>query len=166
MQFQRGTAMKILLVAINAKYIHSNLAVYSLKAYAEQYVLSAEALPCPVEIELGEYTINHSCPKILGDIFEKKPDVVGFSCYIWNMEYVRQLLRDLPKVLPGVNIWLGGPEVSFCAEKFMEEFPYLEGVMRGEGERAFAGLVRCCARGQKRTSGGSFGWKEIGRAHV
>ena len=153
--------MKILLVAINAKYIHSNLAVYSLKAYAEQYVLSAEALPCPVEIELGEYTINHSCPKILGDIFEKKPDVVGFSCYIWNMEYVRQLLRDLPKVLPGVNIWLGGPEVSFCAEKFMEEFPYLEGVMRGEGERAFAGLVRCCARGQKRTSGGSFGWKEI-----
>ena len=99
--------MKILLVAINAKYIHSNLAVYSLKAYAEQYVLSAEALPCPVEIELGEYTINHSCPKILGDIFEKKPDVVGFSCYIWNMEYVRQLLFVRKNLWKSFLIWKG-----------------------------------------------------------
>lgn len=132
--------MKFLLVAINAKYIHSNLGIYSLKAYAQKdWDGNADF---PVEIELGEYTINHSCSKILGSIFEKKPDIVGFSCYIWNMEYVRQLIKDLPKILPGVKIWLGGPEVSYCAEEFMAEFPQVEGIMRGEGEEAFAGLVR------------------------
>ena len=122
--------MKFLLVAINAKYIHSNLAVYSLKAYAQKAVEIQEGFP--VSVELAEYTINHSCQDILGDIFEKKPDVVGFSCYIWNMEYVRQLLEDLPEVLGTVKLWLGGPEASYCAGELMKEFPRLEGVMRGD----------------------------------
>jgi len=132
--------MKFPLVAINAKYIHSNLAVYSLKAYAQKAVEMQEGFP--VSVELAEYTINHSCQDILGDIFEKKPDIVGFSCYIWNMEYVRQLLEDLPEVLGTVKLWLGGPEASYCAGELMKEFPRLEGVMRGEGEEAFAGLVQ------------------------
>lgn len=138
--------MKFLLVAINAKYIHSNLAVYSLKAYAQETVQKEGGLP--VSIVLGEYTINHSCQGILGDIFEKKPDIVGFSCYLWNMEYVRQLVRDLPKVLNGVEIWLGGPEASYCAEELMKEFPFLSGVMRGEGEEAFARLIRYYRQGR------------------
>lgn len=132
--------MKFLLAAINAKYIHSNLGIYSLKAYAQKNGNGKEAFP--VEIALGEYTINHSCSKILSSIFEKKPDIVGFSCYLWNMEYVRQIIYDLPKILPQVKIWLGGPEVSYCAEELMAEFPQLEGIMRGEGEEAFAGLIR------------------------
>lgn len=146
--------MKFLLAAINAKYIHSNLGIYSLKAYAQKD--RAQDAAFPVEIELGEYTINHSCQEILGSIFEKKPDIVGFSCYIWNMEYVRQLIEDLPKVLPQVKIWLGGPEVSYCAEEYMAEFPQLEGIMRGEGEEAFAGLVRYygeCAGRERNDSG-------------
>ena len=111
--------MKFLLVAINAKYIHSNLAVYSLKAYAQKAVEIQEGFP--VSVELAEYTINHSCQDILGDIFEKKPDIVGFSCYIWNMEYVRQLLEDLPEVLGTVKLWLGGPEASYCAGELMKD---------------------------------------------
>ena len=98
--------MKCLLAAINAKYIHSNLGVYSLKAYAEKH------LGQDVEIEIGEYTINHSQEAILADLYRRKPDVAAFSCYIWNIDYVKQLIADLPKVLPGTRICLGGPEVS------------------------------------------------------
>ena len=106
--------MKCLLTAINAKYIHSNLAVYSLKAYADKYLSD----PAPREgenrpvAELGEYTINHQKEDILKDIYKRQPDIVAFSCYIWNMDYVEWLIREIPKVLPGVKLWLGGPEVS------------------------------------------------------
>ena len=108
--------MKCLLAAINAKYIHSNLGVYSLRAYGEKH------LGPGVEIQIGEYTINHSQEAILADIYRRKPDVVGFSCYIWNIDYVKQLLADLPKVLPHVRIWLGGPEASYRAEGLLSQF--------------------------------------------
>ena len=91
--------MKTLLIAINAKYIHSNLAVYSLKASAGQW---------KDEVEIAEYTINHLREDILADIYRRKPDVAAISCYIWNMEYVQSLLKDLKKVLPEVDIWLPG----------------------------------------------------------
>lgn len=102
--------MKTLLIAINAKYIHSNLAVYSLKASAGQW---------KDEVEIAEYTINHLREDILADIYRRKPDVAAISCYIWNMEYVQSLLKDLKKVLPEVDIWLGGPEVSYDCEEVL-----------------------------------------------
>ena len=107
--------MKFLLVGINAKYIHSNPAIYSLKAYAgEEFAQN---------IELAEYTINNRKEEILADIFRRKPDVIGFSCYIWNFGMVQELLLELPKLLPGTDIWLGGPEVSFDGAKLLEEYP-------------------------------------------
>lgn len=149
--------MKILLVAVNAKYIHSNLGIYSLKEYADQtlgeipgkapgmptgeiWQLSPELGKSPVE--LAEYTINQQPDRILADIYRRRPDVIGFSCYIWNIEYVRALAQDLGKVLPGVPIWLGGPEVSYDAPKVLGEILSVTGVMKGEGEETFARLVR------------------------
>lgn len=126
--------MNILLVAVNAKYIHSNLAVYSLKAYAETVVQA--------EIEIAEYTINQYVDDILQEIYARKPDMLAFSCYIWNITVVEQLIRELYKLLPGVPIWVGGPEVSYRAKAMLEQFPQLTGVMRGEGERIFANVVK------------------------
>lgn len=124
--------MKILLVAINAKYIHSNLAVYSLKASAGKY---------KEQVEIAEYTINQQLDELLADIYKKKPDLVAISCYIWNREMVAGLLEELPKILSNVQIWLGGPEVSFDAKAVLEEFPSVRGIMRGEGEQIFSGLI-------------------------
>lgn len=135
--------MKCLLVAINAKYIHSNPGVYSLKAYAEM-AAAAEAGDAPLmQIEIGEYTINNQMERILEDIYQRKPDVVGISCYIWNIVPAMDLVRDLHKVLPDTDIWLGGPEVSFDAPRLLEREKELLGVMKGEGEETFAGLMEC-----------------------
>lgn len=135
--------MKILLVAVNAKYIHSNLGIYSLKAYARQQL---EANPPrtqdPVTIELAEYTINHQLDACLQDLYRRKPDVIGFSCYIWNIESIRSLAADIRKLLPHVPLWLGGPEVSYDARKVLQDMPFITGVMKGEGEETFAQLVR------------------------
>lgn len=125
--------MQFLLTAINAKYIHSNPAIYSLWAYA-----GAELQPF---IGLAEYTINHRTDEILGDLYRRKPDVIGFSCYIWNYGLVCELLREIPKVLPETDIWLGGPEVSFEAEKILARFPMVRGIMAGEGEGTFRDLL-------------------------
>lgn len=128
--------MKILLIAINAKYIHSNLAVYSLRAYAQSRVTDPDT-----EIALAEYTINQQTDDILMDIYRRKPDVLCFSCYIWNISFVRELIRDLVKILPKTAFWAGGPEVSYDAEKFLTEMPEMTGVMVGEGEKTFHDLL-------------------------
>jgi len=121
--------MKFLLVAVNAKYIHSNPAVYSLYSYsAEKY---ADMM------EITEYTINQKKDEILAGIYESKPDAVGFSCYIWNRSIIGELLEDLPKVLPDTDIWLGGPEVSYRAPELLRQYPKVKGVMVGEGEITF-----------------------------
>lgn len=130
--------MKVLLTAINAKYIHSNLGVYCLKAYAEREL---KKRGFSAEIRICEYTINNQMEKILGDLYRKKPDMVAFSCYIWNISYVKSLVKDLKKVLPKVQIWLGGPEVSYDAEKILTELPQAAGVMVGEGEETFQELL-------------------------
>lgn len=132
--------MRYLLAAINAKYIHSNLGIYSLKCYTETY-LDRDLQP-EAEILLGEYTINHQMERILQDIYRKNPEVVGFSCYIWNISYVEMLVRDLKKIRPDVRIWLGGPEVSYDAGKVLQRLPEAELVMMGEGEETFCRLVR------------------------
>ena len=114
--------MKVLLAAINAKYIHSNLGIYSLKTYGEK-MLKEWGLAEQAEISLAEYTINHQMEQILQDIYKRKPDVIGFSCYIWNISYVKVILADIKKVLPDVKIWAGGPEVSYHGEAFLKEEP-------------------------------------------
>ncbi len=124
---------KFLLIAVNAKYIHSNPAIYSLRAYAKeagrQYV------------ELAEYTINQSMQEILADIYRRKPSVIGFSCYIWNWRIIQELLVELPKVLPHSPIYLGGPEVSYDPEVILSQYPWLAGIMIGEGEETFQELL-------------------------
>ena len=161
--------MRYLLAAINAKYIHSNLGIYSLRRYAMERLglgfpaekeavgmeMASEAAGGPdwekikseIQIDLGEYTINHQMDQILQDIYRRKPDVVGFSCYIWNIVYVKELIHDLKKVLPQVRIWLGGPEASYDAVHLMDELPEVELIMQGEGEETFTRLVKACERG-------------------
>ena len=124
--------MKILLAACNAKYIHSNLAVYDLKAYSSDY---------DKEVFLREYTINQPKDEILKDIYGSGADVVCFSCYIWNISFVRELIRDLAKILPETAFWAGGPEVSYDAENFLTEMPEVTGVLVGEGEKTFHDLL-------------------------
>ena len=127
------TIMKILLTAINAKYIHSNLAVYSLRAYAKEY---------EKHIAIGEYTINNRTDYILEQIYKQKPDVLCFSCYIWNIGYVEEIIREFHKICPEVPIWVGGPEVSYEVEAFLKEHPEVTGVLIGEGEETFRQLCR------------------------
>ena len=124
--------MNIFLAAINAKYIHSNLAVYSLRAYARKYI---------EEMEIAEYTINQPADEILMDIYTHRPDILCFSCYLWNISYVEQLIREIPKVLPDTKIWLGGPEVSYNAGEMLEKYPGLTGIICGEGEETFLELM-------------------------
>ena len=128
--------MKVLLTAVNAKYIHSNPAVYSLQkfvtAYAPEYGRN---------VELAEFTINHYADDILQEIYRRRPDVVAFSCYIWNLQMIERVLEDLPRVLPEVQIWAGGPEVSYDAPDFLKKHDCMTGVMMGEGEETFLELM-------------------------
>ncbi len=139
--------MKFLLTAINAKYIHSNPAIYSLRAYA--------GVDLRKHIELAEYTINNYTQDILADIYRRKPDAIGFSCYIWNWNLIQELLRELPKVLPNTDIWLGGPEVTYDGEEILREYPRVSGIMIGEGEETFKELLEAYVQGAAAR------WKEI-----
>lgn len=125
--------MKFLLVAVNAKYIHSNPAVYSLKRFAGEYTDA---------VEIAEYTINNRMEDILEDIYRRKPDAIGFSCYIWNIGMVEKLMGELHKLLPKLPVFLGGPEVTYDADKLLRKYPYLTGIFIGEGEATFAQVVK------------------------
>ena len=120
--------MKILLTAINAKYIHSNLAIYSLRACAGEY---------KSQIELAEFTINNQKDYILEEIYKRKPDILCFSVYIWNLDYVESVAREFKKICPDTPVWVGGPEVSYEVEDFLTSHPEIDGVMIGEGEETF-----------------------------
>lgn len=125
--------MKFLLVAVNAKYIHSNPAVYSLKRFAGEYTDA---------VEIAEYTINNRMEDILEDIYRRKPDAIGFSCYIWNIGMIEKLMGELHKLLPKLPVFLGGPEVTYDADKLLRKYPYLTGIFIGEGEATFAQVVK------------------------
>jgi radical SAM superfamily enzyme YgiQ (UPF0313 family) len=127
-----GVKMKILLTAINAKYIHTNLAVYSLRAYAKKY---------KSQIKIVEFTINNYLEDILQAIYKEKPDILGFSCYIWNIALIEQLCTELRKVLPHTKIWLGGPEVSFDSETRLKTHKHMDGIIIGEGEETWCELL-------------------------
>ena len=124
--------MKTVLVAINAKYIHSNLAVYSLRSYARTF---------GYEPKLLEFTINQQKDQILKGIYEAKQDLLCFSCYIWNLSYAEEIIEDIKKILPKVTIWAGGPEVSYDAPKFLKRHPEVDGIMCAEGEKTLTELI-------------------------
>lgn len=125
--------MKILLTALNAKYIHSNPAIYSIRANAKEY---------RDQIELAEYTINQYAEDILQDIYQRKPQLIAFSCYIWNIRQIRELVRELRKLLPDVPVWLGGPEASYDAKGLLTNYPEVTGILTGEGEESFYELCK------------------------
>ncbi len=130
--------MNILLVGINAKFIHSCLAVHTLARYAwEQYRL---------EVRTAEYTINQLPEKVLGSIYAQRPDLLGFSVYIWNASYIYGLIADLRKILPETKIVLGGPEVSYDPEKALEKGA--DFVLSGEGEESLSQLCRALESGR------------------
>lgn len=133
----------ILLVGVNAKYIHSNLGVYCIKSYAEKRGIT------DAELCMAEYTINQSVEYVMADIYEKQPDMIAFSCYIWNIEFITVLSRELHKVLPDVHIWYGGPEVSFDAFEQLESYPWLKGIMMGEGEETFYEITKLYIDGRE-----------------
>lgn len=140
--------MQFLLTAVNAKYIHSNPAVYSLKAYAGSQLQTY--------IALAQYTINQKTEEILGDLYKRHPDVIGFSCYIWNIDMIQELLWEIPKVLPDTDIWLGGPEVSYDGEILIKKLPMIKGIMVGEGEETFKELLTYyTSKKRKETKGDS-----------
>ena len=138
--------MKLFLAAVNAKYIHSNLAVYSMKAYCRAFA---------DHIELAEYTINQQEDEILKDLYRKKPEILCFSCYIWNISFIKELIRNVKKILPDTVIWAGGPEVSYDAEQFLEEMPEVFGVMCGEGEETFRELTQYYVNLERNTEKGT-----------
>ena len=146
--------MKFLLAAVNAKYIHSNLGIYSLKRYAEEMQerekkrQGEQKKTKDWDIEIGEYTINHQTEEILMDIYRKAPDALGFSCYIWNISCIEGLVKDLKKILPNTEIWLGGPEASYRAEELLKKEPALRGIMAGEGEETFYRLLEQAKGGE------------------
>ena len=131
-EVRRIQILKILLAACNAKYIHSNLAVYNLKSCSGEYSHN---------VVIKEYTINQIQDDILKDIYLEQPDVICFSCYIWNISFVKELVPDLKKILPHVDFWAGGPEVSYDAVEFLKKNPAFFGVMVGEGEETLHELA-------------------------
>jgi anaerobic magnesium-protoporphyrin IX monomethyl ester cyclase len=123
--------MKTVLATLNAKYIHMSLALRYLKAYSER----------EFDIELAEYTIKDPALHVVTDLFQRAPDVIGFSCYIWNIEETIPILRMLKKIRPELRIVLGGPEVSYDTEYWMERIPEVDYIVRGEGEETFHHLL-------------------------
>lgn len=127
-----------LIVAINAKYIHSNLAIYSIRAYCKK---------CGINLDIAEFTINQKTDSMLKEIYKKKPDFIGFSCYIWNIEFVLKLAGEVKRVLPDVTIWFGGPEVSYDAANVIANNDFVDGVMIGEGEITFSRVIKAYEKG-------------------
>ncbi|OEF98199.1 B12-binding domain-containing radical SAM protein [Desulfuribacillus alkaliarsenatis] len=128
---------KVLLVSLNAKYIHSNLAI----RYLENYYLEHAYKKCPIELQKAEYTINQHASDIAANIYEMKADIVGFSCYIWNIEMIFKIVKNLKKVAPNIKIILGGPEVSFDSNNLLLQYPEIDYIICGEGEYAFAEVI-------------------------
>ncbi len=157
---QERKRFKILLVGMNAKYIHSNLGIYSIRAYGLAHGIPEE------QFCLAEYTINQNMSDVLADIYEQKPDLLAFSCYIWNIRQIKELAAELHKVLPQTPIWLGGPEVSFDAATLLEEHDWLTGVMLGEGEETFLEVYQTYCKEKQETEAHSTEMKEIDFAQV
>ena len=147
--------MRVLLVAINAKYVHSNLALRYLRA---------EVSAVYPDVLLREFSINERLDRIAGEIYEAKADVIGFSCYIWNFREIVALIRHLHPVCPGVRFVIGGPEVSYEAEEFLLEHPEVDALVVGEGERTFLELLTSWETGQDLSHVQGIAWTKNGKA--
>lgn len=123
--------MNVLITTLNAKYIHTSLALRYLKAFCQE----------DFEVDLVEYTIKDPAMNVVSDLFQRKPDVIGFSCYIWNIEETIQIISMLKKVMPEVKIVLGGPEVSYDVEYWMNRLTDVDFIVVGEGEETFHHLL-------------------------
>ena len=134
----------ILIIGINAKYIHSNFGIYCIDAYSKKRKINSDY------IQVVEYTINHNEGDIIADIFERQPEVVAFSCYIWNIEYVIKISKEIHKIMPNTDIWFGGPEVSFDSAKCLEKYSWITGIIYGEGEVTFYELALYYQSGGKK----------------
>ena len=120
--------MKVLLTALNSKYIHTNLAVRSLQQFAAQRGYRSE---------IAEYTINQHLPDLIDALYRQRPDVLLLSCYIWNIGMMMELAEEYRQACPEVTILAGGPEVSFHSEELLRQHPALDGILYGEGEVPF-----------------------------
>ena len=144
--------MKIVLAALNAKYVHSNLAVYDLGEYVKEQLNKTSCELQRIEnvswpaIVVKEYTINHNLDFILQSLYREKAAVVAFSCYIWNIHEILIIAKELRKVAPEIQIWLGGPEVSYDSKKQLEAHPFVDGIIQGEGETTLYELVKIWSR--------------------
>ena len=134
--------MKVVLAALNAKYVHSNLAVFDIEAYTKENWNVEFGSYNGLDLIVKEYTINHNLGAIMQSLYKEKASVIAFSCYIWNISEVLHICRELKKVSPNLIIWLGGPEVSYDSEKLLKENGYLDGVIIGEGEKTFYEIVK------------------------
>ncbi|MGI5901855.1 MAG: B12-binding domain-containing radical SAM protein [Desulfitobacteriia bacterium] len=134
--------MRILFISLNASYGHTNLAI----RYLRQVLLEQNNEEW--EVRIREFTINESLERIAAEIYLEKPDVLGFSCYIWNLDPIRALVRRLRPVLPQTFFLGGGPEVSFDSENFLERHPEWDGIIVGEGEIPIKELITVLASGR------------------
>lgn len=132
MPFEQGLD-KLLLCTLNAKFIHSSLALRYLQSYCKGQT--------GFDIEIREFTINQNTSDIMADIYLKRPDVLAFSCYIWNIEPILQLCADYKQIAPETVIVLGGPEVSYTAPQILSAYSCVDYVIRGEGEETFKDLL-------------------------
>ncbi|MGV3464537.1 MAG: B12-binding domain-containing radical SAM protein [Heyndrickxia sp.] len=123
--------MNIIVSTLNAKYIHTNLAIRYLKAYAAP----------EFNVKIAEYTIKDPIMNIVSDLFSKRPDVLGFSCYIWNIEETIKVIQVMKKIMPGLKIVLGGPEVTYDFTYWLKRLPEVDYIVVGEGEETFKQLL-------------------------
>lgn len=123
--------MNIIISTLNAKYIHTSLSIRYLKAYAQP----------DYDVKLAEYTIKDPIMNIVGDLYSKKPDVIGFSCYIWNIEETMKVVAMLKKINPELVIILGGPEVTYDVGEWLDQIPGADFIVIGEGEVTFKALL-------------------------
>lgn len=135
---------KILLCAVNAKYIHSNLAIRYLKKFCETHIEG---------IDTAEFSINDNINSILKKLFNSDSDIYGFSCYIWNISLILNLCSSLKKVKPKAVIILGGPEVSYDAASILKDNPFIDYIVVGEGEETLLDLLGCITGGEFNLSG-------------
>ena len=143
--------IKTLLIGINAKYIHTSLAVRSIEMYCKEN---------NTNVNTKEFTINNDEDKIINEIYEEKPDFLGFSCYIWNINIILEIISTIKKLLPNVKIFVGGPEVSYEYDYIFEKG--IDIVCIGEGEKTVKELIdkfnekKCIDKSFKNVNGIAF----------
>ncbi len=143
--------MKTLFVAINAKYIHTNLAVRYMHELAKQNGYTST--------EIAEYTINQRLPQLLRELYLTKANHMIFSCYIWNIDIILDLCCQLKQVMPNIKILLAGPEVSYNTTEIMKQYSFIDGIIRGEGESALIPLLEHLQSGTSAASVPSFTYR-------